>query len=152
MRDERPDHTLQATAVVNEAYLRIAQAQAIRGLDRRQMVRLLARVMRRVLVDHAREHRAQKRQAGLRRVGLSQAEEMAAAPDLDLMVLDEALTALAAIDPQKAVIVELRFFGGLSVDEVARHLGVAPITVHREWRRARAWLCRALGGGQGDGS
>ena len=145
MRRERRGHTLQATAVVHEAYVRLIEESGIAWNDRAHFVGLAARVMRRVLVDHARRHRAAKRGGAARRVTLVEADALALGRRPDLLALDDALSALEEIDERKAAIVELRFFGGLTFDETAAHLGLARATVIRHWERARLWLYRQLG-------
>ncbi len=142
-RQERPGHTLQATAIVHEAYLRLAADSGIEWQSRGHFVGTVANLMRRILVDHARRRGAVKRGGEARRVTLAEAEALATRP-LDLVELDDALTDLAKIDAQKARIVELKFFGGLTIEETAEHLGIAPKTVVREWRRAKAWLLGRL--------
>lgn len=143
MRGERLDHTLQVTALVNECYLRLTDAQHVRWQDRTHFLAWASRVMRRVLVDFARERRAGKRGGAAVHVPL---DESRAAPalDRDLVALDDALAALAEIDERKSRVVELRFFGGLSNDEVATVLGVSAKTVMRDWQLARAWLLEQL--------
>jgi RNA polymerase sigma factor (TIGR02999 family) len=146
LRHERREHTLQATALVHEAFLRLAQANGIRFQSRVHFARLFAGIMRRVLVDHARERNAQKRYGGRVSVTLDEAAlEMGERPP-DLLALDDALLHLAARDDRKAEIVELRFFGGLTLDEVAEAMRLSTATVSREWRLARAWLFNELGG------
>jgi RNA polymerase sigma factor (TIGR02999 family) len=144
MRRERAGHTLQTTALVNEAYLRLVDRQNVDWKDRAHFFAVAAQVMRHVLVDHARRRGSAKRGAGALMVALSEAEPVAAEDTAELLALDEALAALAAYDPRKCRIVELRFFGGLSVEETAEVLGVAPITVMREWRAAKVWLLDTL--------
>ncbi len=143
MRRERPDQTLQATALVHEAYLRLARAEPV-WQDDRHFVAIAARVMRQILVDRARAHGAQKRWAQLDRVALVDSLAAGAEPDAMLPALDEALTRLEQIDPEQARIVELRFFGGLTVEEAADALGISPATLKRRWSLARAWLLREL--------
>ena len=143
LSSERPDHTLQGTALVHEAYLRLVNQQEANWLNRAHFFGVAAQLMRQILVDYARRHRAQKRGAG-RKLSLDEAAGFAKAEDLDLVALDEALTALAVIDPQRSRIVELKFFGGLSVEETAEVLSVSPRTVKRGWRTAKAWLHREL--------
>jgi len=144
MRGERPGHTLQTTALVNEAYLRLVDARRVRWQNRAHFFAVSARLIRRILVDFARERGYKKRGGGVRHVSLDQALDLGQQPDKDLMALDEALQALAEFDPRKGQVVELRFFGGLSVEEVAEVLQVSPETVHRDWRLAKAWLKRRL--------
>jgi RNA polymerase sigma factor (TIGR02999 family) len=144
LRRERPDHTLQPTALVNEAYLRLADQSNVGFHDRAHFFGVAAKVMRRILVDHARRHHAEKRGGLNHKVPL---EDLAATPagfDFDLVALDDALQALAAQDKRKSRIVELRFFGGLSVEETAEVLGVSAPTVKNDWRLAKAWLRREL--------
>jgi RNA polymerase sigma factor (TIGR02999 family) len=145
---ERTDHTLRPTALVNEAYLRLAQQRRIVWQDRAQFFAVAATVMRRVLVDYARQHRATKRGA-LRTVSLDDGETVALspAPDLDILALNDALTELATVDPMRTRMIELRFFAGLTTDETAEALGVSAATVTRGWRVARAWLHARLTGG-----
>ncbi len=142
-RRERRDHTLQATALVHEAWVRLAEGPGVRFESRAHFVGLVAHVMRRALVDHARERNTAKRGGKAVKITLTESDATTE-PELELIALDAALEGLAARDPRKAKIVELRFFGGLSVDETARALGVSPKTVGRQWRLARAWLYRRL--------
>jgi RNA polymerase sigma factor (TIGR02999 family) len=144
MQQERGSHTLQATALVNEAYLRLVDVQGIDWQDRMHFLAMSARLMRRVLVDHARARNYQKRGGGAIMVTLN--EDAAASHERahDLVALDDALEALAANDPRKSRVVELRFFGGLSVEETASVLNVSAETVMRDWRVAKAWLFREL--------
>jgi len=145
LRAANGPHTLQATAIVHEAYLRLAEEGGFRFPSRGHFFAFAAHLMRRVLVDHARRRNRAKRGGGLRPIPLDEMEEkegLAAAPDL--LDLDEALTRLEALDPRKASVIELRFFSGLSLEETAEQLGISPETVGREWRRARAWLFDAL--------
>jgi RNA polymerase sigma factor (TIGR02999 family) len=147
LRQERPDHTLQPTALVHEAYLRLAGIREMELRNRAHFYGAAARIMRRVLVDHSRQHRALKR--GGPTPALVTFDEAIDTPidgGADLVALDEALGALEAIAPERARVVELRYFGGLSVDETADYLGVAPATVKRHWAFARAWLFRRLSG------
>jgi len=145
---ERRDHTLRPTALVNEAYLRLVQQRRVVWQDRAQFFAVAATVMRRLLVDHARQHGASKR-GSLRTVSLDDGEIVAVgpAPDLDILALNDALSELSALDPLRARMIELRFFGGLTTDETAEALGVSAATVTRGWRVARAWLHARLGGG-----
>lgn len=142
-RRERPAHTLQATALVNEAYLRLRQVHGVAWESRSQFLGFAAHLMRRILVEHARMKGTAKRGAGGLRVPLGEAEAARAAP-ADLLALDGALEALSQLDARKAAVVELRFFGGLTVEEVAAALRLSPETIGREWRRAKAWLYQAL--------
>lgn len=144
MRRERPDHTLQPTALVNEAYLRLVHAPHVRWEGRAHFFGIAARLMRQILVDHARRHRSQKRGGGVPPVPLDQALAFAPEKSDDIVALDEALSALALVDERKCKVIELRFFGGFSVDETARALNVSVGTIGREQRLAEAWLHRAL--------
>jgi RNA polymerase sigma factor (TIGR02999 family) len=139
MRRERRDHTLQPTALVHEAFLRLSEGASVSWTDRSHFFRLAARAMRRILTDHARRVRAAKRGGG-GKVPLRESKLRIAALDLDVLALDEALGRLAELDPRQATIVELRFFGGLTVEETAKALDLSAITVKRDWRSARAWL------------
>ena len=143
LRQERSDHTLQPTALVHEAFLRLARADSLAVLSRAHVFALAAQAMRRILVDHARTHRAQKRGNGLR-IPIDDIDAPTPAPDVDLLALDRALESLAAIDARQAQIVELRFFGGLTVEEAAEVIGMSARTVKREWQMARAWLKREM--------
>lgn len=150
-RKERPGHTLQPTALVHEAWLRLAKERGLQWQSRVQFFGLAAHLIRRILVDHARKHNRQKRGGGIQRVELEEAAELAAGRPPELTALDDALERLAAVDPRKAKVVELRFFAGLDVAETAEVLGVSVETVKREWRRARAWLFDELApAGAGD--
>jgi RNA polymerase sigma-70 factor (ECF subfamily) len=144
MRLERPGHTLQTTALVNEAYLRLIDQKRVHFTDRTHFFALAATLMRHILVDHARERQNLKHGGGAQRVSLDEALIVSANRHDDLMALDEALSRLADIDPRKSKVVELRFFGGLSVDETAEALGVSGVTVMREWSMAKAWLYNSL--------
>jgi RNA polymerase sigma factor (TIGR02999 family) len=150
MNRERGERTLQTTAVVNEAYLRLVDARGIRWQDRAHFFAISAQIMRRILIDYARRHNL-KRGAGFHHVSLEQAELPPVAGDPDLIKLDDALNTLQRFDPRKAKVVELRFFGGLSVEETAEALQVSPITVTRDWNNAKAWLYRELAKGTPDG-
>lgn len=145
MRKERIGHTLQATALVSEAYLRLAGRDDFKDTSRTGFLKLAARAMRRTLVDYARAHNAEKRGGGMRRITLDSALSLGQ-PDLDLADLDEALQRLEVLDKRAADVVELRFFGGLSMEEVAESLGVSKRTVESHWTFARAWLRRELEG------
>ena len=140
MAGERASHSLQATALVNEAYLRLVDAQAVQWHDRAHFLAVAARIMRHILVDHARARRYQKRGGDAVRVSFDEALVVAAEPTVDFIALDEALTALAQFDERKSRVIEMRFFGGLSVDETAAVLNVSPSTVMGDWRLAKAWL------------
>ena len=149
MARENPNQTLQATALVNEAYLRLVDARKVHWQDRAHFFALCARAMRRILVDHARSRASLKRGAG--QVCLELQEGRAAAKSTNVLELDDALNRLAALDPRKSQVVELRFFGGLSEVETAAALGVSEETVQRDWRMARTWLYRELGGDKKNG-
>jgi len=144
MAGERSSHTLQTTALVNEAYLRLVGSQKVRWQDRAHFFAISAQLMRRVLVDHARSRNYQKRGAGERPVTLIEHLDRAPQKSLDLVALNEALDALAALDPRKGKVVEMKFFGGLSVEEMAEVLKVSPQTILRDWKLAKAWLWREL--------
>ena len=144
---ERRDHTLQPTALVHEAYLRLVDQRRVDWHDRIHFFAIAARLMRRVLLDHARKRGSAKRGGGVPKISLETAGEVAAGPPAELGELDEALAALAAFDPQGAAIVELRYFGGMTVEEAAQALGVSTATLVRQWRTARAWLHARLAGG-----
>jgi len=146
MRRERPGQTLQATALVHEAYLRLAGA-GTPWTDKRHFIGIAARSMRQILVERARARGAQKRWAGLNRVTLTDALAVAADAEGMLPALDEALTRLEIIDAEQAKIVELRYFGGLSIEDTAEALGISAATIKRRWTLARAWLFRELSGG-----
>ena len=144
LRRERPGHTLQATALVNEAYLRLVGQKQGRWQGRSHFYGIAARLMRQVLVEHARRRGAEKRGGGRLAVTLGHADKVAGSPEVDVLAVHEALERLAAFDEQQARIVELRFFGGLSIEEAAEALGVGHATVEREWGLARAWLRKEL--------
>jgi len=146
MAGERAGHSLQATVLVNEAYLRLIDAKNVAWHDRTHFLAVAARVMRRILVDHARARRAGKRGGPAVRVTFTEALLITNGAREDFVALDDALTALAAFDERKSRVVELRFFGGLSVEETATVLKVSPETVMRDWRLARAWLQREMRG------
>ena len=140
LRRERSAHTLQPTALVHEAYLRLVDQNQVRWQNRAHFFGVAAQMMRRILVDHARGHNAEKRGGEIHKLSLDENIDVTDERATDLISLDDALTALAAIDEQKSRIVELRFFGGLSVEETAEVLGVSAPTVKRQWRMAKAWL------------
>jgi RNA polymerase sigma factor (TIGR02999 family) len=146
MRGERDNHTLQTTALVNEAFLRLVDLRRIRWQDRAHFLALSARLMRRVLVDHARSRNYQKRGGGTPTVALDDVLLAPAERTADLVALDDALDALAHVDLRKSRVIELRFFGGLSVEETAEALHVSPETVMRDWRLAKVWLLREVSG------
>jgi RNA polymerase sigma factor (TIGR02999 family) len=151
MRGERPDHSLQSTELVNEAYMRLVDYKRMHWQDRAHFFAVSAQLMRRILVEHARRHNP-KRGDGVEHISLEAVASVDASRNPDLVALDDAMNALAQLDPRKARVVEMRFFGGLTVDEIAEVLKVAPVTVMRDWSTARAWLYRELTGGKGDGS
>ena len=140
LRRERPDHTLQPTALVHEAYLRMVDQTQVNWQNRAHFFGVAAQMMRRILVDHARARNAEKRGQDYQKVSLDENLDKAVERDDELIALDDALKMLAEMDEQKSRIVELRFFGGLSVDETAEVLGVSAPTVKRQWRMAKAWL------------
>ena len=144
MGRERPDHTLQATALVNEAYLRLVDARQVSWQNRAHFFGVSAQLMRRILVDWARARGYQKRAGQAHQVSLDEALVVTEERGLDLVALDDALQALAAVDPRKCQVVEMRFFGGLSVEETAEVLKVSPDTVLRDWKLAKAWLLREI--------
>lgn len=149
MSAERRDHTLQPTALVHEAYVKLIDQRRCDWKDRLHFFAVASRIIRRILIDHAREHQAQKRGGALTRIRIGDQEFAAPTQDLDLLALDEALAELATIDAQQARIVELRFFGGCTVDEVAELLSIGKRTVDRDWQVARAWLFERLDGSDG---
>lgn len=144
LRRERPDHTLQSAALVNEAYLRLIRQEHPQWQNRAHFFGVAAQLMRHILVDHARNRAAAKRGAGAPRLTLDPDIALPQERDVDLMALDDALNQLAALDPQQSRLVELRFFGGLSIEETSVVLGISPATVKREWATARAWLQREM--------
>ncbi len=146
MAGERPGHTLQTTALVNEAYLRLVDSQRVRWQDRAHFFAVSAQLMRRVLVDYARSHRYLKRGGGMRQVSLDENAVLTTGRSPNLVKLDDALNALAAVDPRKSEVVELKFFGGLKAEEIAEVLNVSPDTVLRDWKLSRAWLLRQMRG------
>jgi RNA polymerase sigma factor (TIGR02999 family) len=145
MRRERSDHGLQTTALVNEAYIRLVDYKRMRWQNRAHFFAVSAQLMRRILVDHARRHNV-KRGRGVHHVALDEALIVSAEPGVDLVALDDALHALGRVDPRKVQVVEMRFFGGLSVDETATVLNVSPVTVRRDWSSAKIWLYREMTG------
>ena len=144
MSREREDHLLQTSALINEAYLRLINWKDVRWQNRAHFFGVAAQMMRRILVDFARQRPRVDAENEARHISLDEAMTVAHEKDTDLLALDEALTSLAEIDERKSKIVELRFFGGLSVEETAEVMKVAPITVMREWNKAKAWLYREL--------
>lgn len=144
LRKERQDHTLQTTALVHEAYIRLIDQNQANWQNRAQFFGVAAQMMRRILVDHARGHAADKRGGGVAKLSLDEAIEIAEQREVDLIALDDALTQLAQLDEQQCRVVELRFFGGLTVEEVAEVMKLSPATIKREWSMAKAWLHREL--------
>jgi len=145
MSRERPDHTLQTSALVNEAYLRLVDQKRVQCQNRAHFFAISAQLMRQILINHAQSRRCLKRGRGARKLSLDKAIIVSKERSEDLLALDDALNELAKVDPRKSKVVELRFFGGLSVEETAEALDVSPVTVMREWRLAKAWLYRELG-------
>ncbi|MEW6127907.1 MAG: sigma-70 family RNA polymerase sigma factor [Acidobacteriota bacterium] len=145
LRRERVGHTLQATALINEAYLRIIDQKAVNWQNRAHFIGVAAQMMRRILVDHARSHLYAKRGGGAQKLTIDAAIELPQQErDLDLVALDDALQRLEQIDPKQSKIIELRFFGGLTIEETAEVLKISPATIKREWNWAKAWLYREL--------
>jgi RNA polymerase sigma factor (TIGR02999 family) len=144
MRRERAGDTLQTTALINEAYLRLVDYARVRPRDRAHFFAIAAQAMRRILIDRARSRRSSKRGSGAQKVSLDEAAQVANQRAADLVALDEALTNLAEIDPRKAQIVELKYFGGMTIDETAEALAVSAPTVERDWHMAKIWLHREL--------
>jgi RNA polymerase sigma factor (TIGR02999 family) len=151
MARENPGHTLQTTALVNEVYLRLVDIHGVSWQDRAHFFAISARLMRRILTDFARSRHYQKRGAGAVQVSLDESLLVTPQKDADIMALDAALTDFAVLYPRQSQVVELRFFGGLEVEEAAEALKVSPVTVKRDWRFAKAWLLRAINGEKGDG-
>ncbi len=152
MSDERPGHTLQTTALVNEAYLRLVDSSHASWEGRTQFFAVCAQMMRRILVDWARSRRALKRGGDVSTLDLDEALAAAKQPGTDLAAIDDALNALGAVDPRKSQVVEMRFFGGLSVKETAEVLKISEETVHRDWKLAKSWLRRELKAGHPGGN
>jgi RNA polymerase sigma factor (TIGR02999 family) len=146
LRHERGDHTLQSTALVHEAYLRMAAGGTPQWKDRAHFFAIAARVMRRILVEHARARAANKRGGGACTLALDENLVLSGKNNFDVIALDAALNELAQLDDQQSRIVELRFFGGMTIEDTSEALGISPATVKRDWTIARAWLFRALGG------
>ena len=146
MRRENSAHTLQTSALINEAYLRIVDQQEVEWQDRAHFFAVAAQVMRHILIDHARRHRYAKRGAGARHVPLDETAIISQERATEFLALDDALTRLATVDARKSQIVELRFFGGLTVEEIAEVMKLSPITIKREWRSAKAWLHSEIAG------
>jgi RNA polymerase sigma factor (TIGR02999 family) len=144
MRRESPGHTLQTTALVNEAYFRLVDQKNVRWQNRAHFFAIAAQVMRRILLNYARDRHRAKRGGQAVQVSLSEVAAVGEERSAELIALDEALKRLAAVDQRKCRVVELRYFGGLSVEEVAEVLGVSPVTVARDWKMAKAWLAREI--------
>jgi RNA polymerase sigma factor (TIGR02999 family) len=144
LRRERPDHTLQATALVHEAYLRLIDQNQVTWQNRAHFFGLAAQMMRRILVNHAVAKKTDKRGGQQEKLSLDEAVSFAAAREVDLIALDDALKELEQLDPQQSRVVELRFFAGLSIEETAEVLGISPATVKREWATAKLWLHRQI--------
>ena len=145
LRNERNDHTLQPTALVHEAYIKLVDQRQVDWQNRAHFFGVAAQVMRRILVDHARRRGASKRGDGVRCVSIDEARDVAASDEIPILALDHALDRLEKVDAELAKIVELRAFGGLTIDEAAHVLSVSPSTAKRDWRTAKAWLTRELG-------
>jgi RNA polymerase sigma factor (TIGR02999 family) len=153
MRRERPGQTMQTTALVNEAYIRLVDYKEICWQDRAHFFAVAAQLMRRILVEKARSRNYEKRGGGnFRKVSLDEAADLSGGPTADIVAIDDALKNLAAIDPRKSQIVELKFFGGLSIEETAEVMSISTATVERELRSAKAWLFRAISKEEEDGS
>lgn len=146
MGKERRDHTLQTSALINEAYLRLVDQRDTPWQNRAHFFAVAAQVMRHILIDHARSYQYEKRGAGAQKLSLDEAMALTEERAAELVALDDALTSLATVDPRKSRIVELRFFGGLSIEETAEVMELSPTTVQREWRAAKAWLKRFIEG------
>lgn len=146
MRGENPNHTLQTTALVNEAYLKLVDQRAAKWQNRLHFYALASKMMRRILLNHARDRIARKRGGGAQKIPLDSIEILSAEKSRELIALDEALESLAVIDPLKSRLVELRYFGGLSIQETAEILEIAPATVSKHWQLSRAWLRREMTG------
>jgi RNA polymerase sigma factor (TIGR02999 family) len=150
MRRENPGHTLQTTALVHEAYFRLIDQKNVRWQNRAHFFAVAARLMRRILLDRARERLCAKRGGGARQMSLDEAADFSLDRAAEMIAIDDALKSLAAIDPRKSQVVEMRFFGGLSVEETAETLQVSPETVLRDWRLAKVWLLREMSGETSD--
>ena len=146
MGRERRDHTLETSALINEAYIRLADQSTANWQNRAHFFAVAAQVMRNILIDHARSYHYEKRGGGAQKVSLDEAIILTEERAAELVALDDALTSLAAVDPRKSKIIELRFFGGLNIEETAEVVGLSPTTVQREWRAAKAWLHRFIDG------
>ncbi|HEY0375634.1 MAG TPA: ECF-type sigma factor [Pyrinomonadaceae bacterium] len=147
MRRERPEHTLQTTALINETFLRLVDQSRVSWQNRAHFFGIAAQIMRRVLLNYARDRRRDKRGGGAYKVSLSEADAVSDEKSVELLALDDALRRLSALDERKGRVVELKHFGGLTVKEIAEVLGVSPVTVARDWDLARAWLAREIGHG-----
>jgi len=152
MRRENPGHTLQTSALVNEAYLRLVEQKSVHWQNRAHFFGIAAQLMRRILVDHARSHQYAKRGGGAQKVALDEAAMLTQERAAELVALHEALTELSGMDERKGRIVEMKFFGGLTTEEVAEVLRVTPRTIEREWRKAKAWLHHAISKEEADGA
>ncbi|MEW6730957.1 MAG: sigma-70 family RNA polymerase sigma factor, partial [Acidobacteriota bacterium] len=144
LRHEDPNHTIQATALVHEAYLRLINQRQVKWQNRQHFFGIAAKLMRRILINYARDQKAAKRGGGIYKVSLSKAAELNEEPDFDLLALNDALDKLAEKDPRKSELIELRFFSGLSLEEAAEVLDISVATAKRDWRLARAWLNREI--------
>ena len=144
LRKEREGHTLEPAALVHEAYVRLIDQQRVNWNDRMHFFAVSAQLMRRILVDHSRRRQAEKRGAGAATISIEPGMDFVDTRSVSIVEIDDALTSLAAIDPKQSELVELRFFGGLSIEETAEVLSISPTSVKREWRLARAWLLREL--------
>ena len=144
LRRERPDHTLQSTALVHEVYLKLIDQQRVQWQDRDHFFAVASQMIRRILISHARAHKAAKRGAGATKLLFDEAIGLPGGGSADLLALDDALESLSQVDPQQGRIVELRFFGGLSIEATAKILEISPATVKRDWNVAKAWLYREL--------
>ena len=144
LQGERSDHTLQSTALVHEAYVRMTEQNLPQWQNRAHFFAVAAQIMRQILVDYARSHRASKRGGDVYKLALEEAEEQPRVIDVDIVALDDALKSLAEMDEQQSRVVELKFFGGLSIEDTAEVLGISASTVKRDWITARAWLYREL--------
>ena len=152
LRRERPDHTLQSTALVHEVYLKLIDQQRVQWQDRDHFFAVASQMIRRILVSHARAHKAAKRGAGVTKLLFDEAIGLPGGDSADLVALDDALKSLSQVDPQQGRIVELRFFGGLSIEATAKILEISPATVKRDWNVAKAWLYRQLARSSGNES
>lgn len=146
LAQERPDHTLQPTALVHEAYLRLVDQRAVDWRNRAQFLGVAASMMRRILINHARAQQAAKREGYTHAITLDDTLAVFTNPRVDMLMLNHALQELSELDPQQARVVELRYFGGLTIEETAEVLGISPATVKREWGTARLWLLRKMEG------